>query len=133
MHAYYVHHGLLPPLPRWADHPCEATAGVSTGEEALNVSIRNIKKEIRKAKRGIFTPMSLEYMEEQLWLSKQERRRFKAEAKEKRKKFLHAQSEFCAELVASGFHAEWVPNDNTPNEQNPVLDMMQEQVHDLHL
>ena len=77
--------------------------------------------------------MSLEYMEEQLWMSKQERHRFKREAKEKRKKFLHAQSEFCKELVAQGFHEEWVPNDDTPNEKNPVLDMMQQQVHFLHV
>jgi hypothetical protein len=124
LEEFFVQEGLLPPLPRWAVHPCEATAGVSGGQEALEVSVRNIKKQIKKAKRGQYTAMGLETMEECLRNFKQQQREVKRDDRKKRKEFLIKQAHFCEELVEQGYPAEWVPNADTPPRWNPVMGLM---------
>jgi hypothetical protein len=121
---YFVREGLLPPLKRWMRHPCEATAGVSGGEEALEVSVRNIKKQIKKAKRGMYTVLSLEQMEQQMQQFKQTTKEIKREDRRERKAFLKKQTKFCNELIAQGYPAEWVPDETTHPRMNPVLGLM---------
>ena len=64
--------------------------------------------------------MSLEKLEEELWKHKQRKRQVKADERQRRQDFLDVQTAFCAELAASGYPKEMLPNENTPDSRNHV-------------
>ena len=131
MQDYFVSKGMLPPLPDWAKRPLIATCGITSshdgiGDEALALSIKRLKKEIRRAKRGERTSFPLEKLEEELWKHKQRKRQLKADERQRRQDFLDVQTAFCAELVANGYPREMLPGENTPDSRNHILPLMQE-------
>ena len=88
--------------------------------EVEDTTIVNIKKQIKKAKRGMFTPMSLDLMEETLRQFKEQQKEVKRDERKKKKEYQKAEKAFCAELVAQGYPPEWVPNEDTLPRWNPV-------------